>query len=110
MPAINIDELLPQMLNAAAGVLKKQWPEVRAYAESEFKKIGQSLLFIQAQTASGAMTQKQAQLHLDLQKFAAQNVLLALEGMDILAAEAAINAALAVIKDAVNKALGFALL
>jgi hypothetical protein len=45
-----------------------------------------------------------------MQKLASQNVLLTLQGLSLLAVEAAINAALGVIKTAVNTAIGFALL
>jgi hypothetical protein len=47
---------------------------------------------------------------MEMQKNAARMVLLAIEGLGILAVEAAINAALAVVKEAVNGALDFALL
>ena len=78
--------------------------------ESEFKKIGESILFIETQRALGKMTDRQAQLHLELQKQASRNVLLAAEGLGLVATEAAINAALGVIRDAVNGALKFPLL
>lgn len=110
MASINLHELLPQMLSAASGVLKKQWPEIKDYVESEFKKIGESILFIETQRAQGKMTERQAQLHLELQKQATRSVLLSAEGMGLLATEAAINAALNVVKDAVNTALKFTLL
>lgn len=108
--ALEIDQLLPQMLAAASAVVDKKWPVVKAYAESEFKKIGQELLFIEQQVISGKMTREQAELHLELQTQASRNVMLALEGMSILTAEAAINAALGAVKQAVNAAIGIALL
>lgn len=110
MPKIDVEELLQNMLAAASGVLKKQWPKAKEYAESEFKKIGESIVFIEKQRALGKMTAEQARLHLELQKNASRAVLLTLEGLGILAVEASINAALAVIRETVNKALGFALL
>jgi len=110
MAAIDLGKLLPNMLNAAKGVLQKRWPEAKDYAESEFKKMGESLLFIEKQRAAGQMTEEQARLHMDIQKNTSRTVLLTLEGLGILAVEEAINAALAVIRDAVNSALGFALL
>lgn len=110
MAKIDVAQLLEEMLAAAESVLKKQWPKSKDYAESEFKKIGESIAFIESQRALGKMTPEQARLHLDLQKNASRAVLLTLEGLGIVAVEAAVNAALAVIKDTVNKALGFALL
>jgi len=110
MSSINFGTLFPKMLAAAQGPLKKQWPVVKDYVESEFKKIGESILFIETQRALGKMTDEQARLHLKLQTLASKNVLLAAEGLGYLAVEAAINAALAVVKDAINTALKFPLI
>jgi len=110
MAKINVDELLTKMLAAAAVPFKKQWPSAKDYAQSEFKKIAESIVFIESQRALGKMTPERARLHLDIQKNASRTVLLALEGLGIVTAEAMINAALAVIKDTVNSALKFALL
>ena len=53
---------------------------------------------------------QQAELHLQIQKNAMRSVLLTVEGLGLLAAEQAINQALALVKDQVNAAVGFALL
>lgn len=110
MATIDVEQLSKDMLAAARDVLKKQWPKAKDYAASEFKKIGESILFIESQLALGKMTPEQAKLHLEIQKNASRTVLLTLEGLGIVAVEAAINAALAVVRDTVNKAVGFALL
>ena len=60
--------------------------------------------------AAGQINQAQAVLLLDMQKSASRSVLLALQGLALLAVEAAINAALGVVKTAVNTAIGFALI
>ena len=110
MATINIEELLGNMINAASSELGAKWPAAKDYAESEFKKIGESILFIEAQYVLGKISDIQARLHLELQKQASKTVLLAIEGLGILAVEAAINAALSVLKDTVNTSLGFVLL
>ena len=110
MDQIDVSKLVAKMLAAAKGVLAEKWPDARDYAETEFKKIGEAILFIEKQRALGAMSDEKAKLHLDIQKNASRTVLLTLEGLGILAVEAAINAAMAVIRDTVNTALGFALL
>jgi len=110
MVEINLSELLTNMLSAAKDSLKDKWPEAEGYAKTEFKKIGESILFIQKEVAAGRMSQEKAKLHMDIQKNSTKMVLLTLEGLGILAVEAAINAALAVIKDTVNSALRFSLL
>lgn len=108
--ALNLDQLLPQMLKAAEGVFAAKWPDVRSYAEGEFRKIGLDILRIEQMKLSGKITPEQAGLLLDIQKNASRAVLLSLEGIGLIMAQNAINAALGVIRDTVNKALGFVLL
>jgi hypothetical protein len=60
--------------------------------------------------AAGEINQQQAGLLLDMQTSASRNVLLTLQGLALLAVEEAINAALAVVKTAVNAATGFELI
>ena len=110
MASINVDQLVKSMLQAAQGVLAEKWPEARDYAESEFKKIGEAITFIETQRALKQMSDEKAQLHLAMQENAAKTMLLTLEGLGILAVEAAMNAALDAVKTAVNTALGFALM
>lgn len=110
MASINVDQLVKSMLQAAQGVLAEKWPEARDYAESEFKKIGEAIAFIEAQRALKLMSDEKAQLHLAMQENATKTMLLTLEGLGILAVEAVINAALEAVKTTVNTALGFALI
>ncbi len=108
--SIDASKLVSDMLIAAKDALVDKWPEAKDYAESEFKKIGEAILFIEKQRLLGKMSEEKAKLHLDIQKNASKMVLLTLEGLGILAVEAAINAALNVIKSAVNTALKFPLI
>lgn len=110
MAKIDVDELLKKMLAAAVEPFKKQWPSAKDYAESEFKKIAESIVFIDGQLVIGKMTPEHARLHLDIQKNASRTILLTIEGLGILTVEAAINAAMGVIRDTVNTALGLVLL
>jgi hypothetical protein len=109
--AINFGELLTPMLNAAKEVVGEKWPEVQDYAESEFKKIGENILMIgKMKLNQPPISDEQARLLFDIQKNASRAVLLAVEGMSLIIAEKAINAALDVIRTAVNTALKFPLL
>jgi hypothetical protein len=110
MPSIDVDKLLKAMLGAARASLGKSWPDVRDYATTEFKKIGESIRFIGEQVAAGKMDEEEAELQLSIQQHASRSALLAAEGLGLLAAEEAINAALGAIKDVVNNALKFTLL
>jgi hypothetical protein len=108
--ALSASQLGKDILAALKGTLTEKWPEIKEYGEAESKKLAQALVMIEALKVSGKINEEQAALHLEIQKNASRTVLLTIEGLGILAAEAAINAALNVVKDAVNTALGFALL
>ena len=108
--SLDASELAREMLRAAARHLKKQWPHIREYAESEFRKIAADIVFIQRLRLEKRISAKRARLHLEIQKNAARTVLLANEGLEIIAVENAINAALSAVRRRVNRALGFILL
>ncbi|MBX9894196.1 MULTISPECIES: hypothetical protein [unclassified Nitrosomonas] len=109
---MNLDavKLGKDIVAALNGSLGDKWPDVKDYAESEAKKLAQTLVMIGTLRAAGKINDEQAALHLEMQKNASRMVLMTIEGLGVLAAEAAINAALGVIKDTVNKEIGFILL
>ncbi|MBI2486321.1 MAG: hypothetical protein HYW01_05055 [Deltaproteobacteria bacterium] len=108
--AIDVTKLAQDMLSAAKGVLTEKWPEIEDYAETEFKSIAENIAMIERMKLMGKITEEKARLHLEIQKNSARTVLLTVEGLGILAVEQAINAALGVIRDTVNSALGWTLL
>jgi len=110
MARLDLSKLVSDMLTAAEDVFGKRWPEAKDYAETAFKQIGEAILFIEKQRVLGKMSDEKAKLHLDIQKNASKMIMLTLEGFGIVAVEAAINAALKIIKDTVNTALGFTLI
>lgn len=107
--AIDWTALGKQMLSAARKALGKKWSKAKDYAQVEVKKLADTLALIEQLYAARKINKEEARLHLQLQKNAARTVLLTLEGLGMLAAEAAINAALEVVKAPVNKVLGFPL-
>ncbi|HEY3306818.1 MAG TPA: hypothetical protein VGJ93_00035 [Desulfuromonadaceae bacterium] len=100
MPSIKVDQLVASMLQAAKGELAQKWPEAKDYAEAEFRKIGEMIAYIEAQRTLNLMSDEKARLHLEMQKNAACTLLLTVKGIGSLAVEAAINAALDVVKTA----------
>lgn len=104
------DDMFAQMLDAAANVLKDKWVLVKEYASNEFKKLSLDLTLISTLYAAGKLSEEQAKLHFQMQKLSARAILLAIEGIGLIAIEMAINAALAVVSASVNTALGFTLL
>jgi hypothetical protein len=108
--ALDAKALASQMLAAALPILQKDATDAEAFAKMEFTNVAQTILSIGEQLVTGQINQQQAQLLLEMQTGASRNVLLTLQGLGLLAVEAAIDAALDVIKTAVNTAVGFALI
>jgi hypothetical protein len=98
-------EAAQKMIQVLSGAGKN----VAGYAQAEAKKLATSAAEIAALRASGQITDEEARLHLDIQKHASRAVLMAIEGISIIAAEEAINAALSVIGGAIKTATGLSL-
>lgn len=98
------------MLSAFKGVLSEKWPEVKNYAEAESKKLAENFVMIERLKLAGEISEEQAKLHHDIQKNDSRSVLLAIEGLGLIAVEQSINAAMDVLHTTVNETLDFALL
>jgi hypothetical protein len=106
---IDVQALAQTMFQAAWKVLREKAPEVEGYAEGEFKKIALTVATIETARLRGQIGPQQASLLFDMQKSATRSVLLCSSGMELLAAEAAVNAALVAARPVINSAIGFAL-
>jgi hypothetical protein len=73
MTDIDLSDLVANMLSAAGDSLKDKWPESKDYAESEFKKIGETIIFISQEVLAGRMSEEKAKLHLEMQKIIIEN-------------------------------------
>jgi hypothetical protein len=107
---MDIGNIGTEMGIAILNSLKSKAPDIEAYAKSEGVKMAQCLTTIMSLMAAGTISEDEAKLQLDIQKQAARAILLTVEGLGVLAVEAAINAALGAVKDVVNSALGFDLI
>lgn len=107
---IDSKQLITEMITAAKAVFDKKWPEAKTLAELEFKSFVQRIKVIGQLRAKGILNDEQARLHMDIQKNSMRIVLLTIEGLGILIVEQSINAAINVISNTVNTALGFAIL
>jgi hypothetical protein len=103
---LDTNKLLKAMLAAAERALKGKWPKARDYATNEFNKLLLEAQHIADLKAAGKITEEEAAYLMGLQRNAARTVLLTIEGLGIIAVESAINAALAVVRDTINSALG----
>jgi len=124
---MNFQETLQQMLDAGAAAAKGHWKALRGHAEQEFRRLGEAAAWLEAdyladlaaaqlpstKTKRAKMESKaklRAKLAFDNLTLAAEGVVTAAKGDAKLAAQDAINAALAVARAAVNKSVGIALL
>jgi hypothetical protein len=109
---MNIDttQLATDMINAAKGVVGEKWPATQAYFESESKMFAERLATIARMRVDGDISESRAKQHVEMQKEAWETTLLAVQGLNQLMVEEALNAALKIVKDTVNTAIGFALL
>lgn len=107
---IDIKELASEMLSASKDVLKKEWKQVAPIAEIHIKTIIHNLEQIAELKLNKKITEEQAKLHLTIQKESFKTILLSFEGIGIITAEKAINAALNIIRTSVNRTIGWRLL
>src|SRR5881394_3942731 len=103
--AIDVNNVMQQMLGAAKGVFADKWPEVSAFAESETKKFAQSMAEIEAWAATGKLTQDEAKSLARLHQRSMKMVLTSVEGISLAVAEKAVNAALDIVRGLINKAV-----
>ena len=108
--ALDPNDLAAPILEAIEPVLSKYWGDVKEYAETEAQKMATTLASITKLRRADRINNQQAQALLEMQKHAMQAVLLAVEGIGLVAAQNAVNAGLAAVKDTVNRAMGFVLL
>jgi hypothetical protein len=115
MSDIDPKKLAEDMLAAAKPSLLAHWNSVRPFAATEMAKLAETAVQIklgQEDKSQGdnSLTPEQARILLKMQANASQAVLTAVETVGMIAAQDAINAALNVLKQAVNTAIGFAFL
>lgn len=110
MSGIDIGTVAAAMLAASKASLQNNWPKVKEYMTGEAQKIALTFAQIETLKQQGKITEAEAHVLLEMQENASRAVLLAVQGMGMIAVEEAINAALGAVSDIVNGALGFALI
>lgn len=108
--ALNGEQLMEDMLQAALPILRKGGADALTFATGELRKMAELAVSVEAQLIAGEIDQAQAALLFDMQKQASKAVLLTVQGLGLVNAELALNAALGVIKGVVNTAVRFPLL
>ena len=107
---VTSENLGEKLLGAAKTAFGSKFGLIKHFLKDESEKLAITLRMIIAASASGEISKTEAKILLNQQKIAASAVLTSAEGMTAVAVQAAINAALKLVKDFVNGKLGFALL
>jgi hypothetical protein len=107
--SIDIGQVATDAGNEILRVLRGTAKDIGGYAKAEAKKLATSAVEIAQLRLTNQIDEEEMRLHLDIQKHASRSVLMAIEGVSIVGAEQAINAALTVIGKAVQGAIGIAL-
>lgn len=95
---------------AAKSAFGEKFSLVQHFLKDESEKLAITLRMIVQASTKGDISNTEAKILLNQQKVAASAVLTTAEGMTAVAAQAAINAALKVVKEFVNGKIGFSLL
>lgn len=110
MPNFDVKAVGTGALAAGLAALKGHAAKAKPFLVAEAKKMAETGLQIVEGQATGDINAAQAKILLRMQGNASRSVLTAVETIGMIAAQDAINAALGVVRGAVNKAVGIALL
>lgn len=102
MAKFDAQQVLRDMVDAAKASLGDAMPETYHYVENEIKKLAETIFKVEAQLVCSEISAESARLVIDSLVNAAKTVELTGEGIVAVEAEKAINAALAVLKDAIK--------
>jgi len=105
---LDIGKVVNDMLHESAMSLLNGGKKAGEFATHEYTQFIRDIDHVQTMAEAGTITDKEAQFLVDQHKLAMQNVLLAIEGLGIIAVQNAINAALKVLTDALQAAIGAA--
>jgi hypothetical protein len=110
MADLNVQQLLQDMLGAAAGIAADHWDEMKETAEEEFEIILKRISRIGKEKLAGRLSDGEAGFLLDLQVSTSQIVLIKLRVLTKLMIQRMINAAFNIVAGAVNAYAGFMLI
>lgn len=109
MSIIDVDTVSSEIAGKLVEILSGAGKDIISYATAEAKKFAVSASEIAQLRLSNEIDDEELRLHLEIQKNASRAVLMAIEGISIIAAERAINAALEIVGKAIQTATGLAL-
>lgn len=109
MSKVDLEQIVTEMGKAALPFLKAGAKQAKDYGKAEADKIARTAVLLATGVAKGTIDEDEARLVLDVQKNASRSILLTITGLGIVAVENSINAAMAVLKRAIETATGVVL-
>lgn len=110
MDEVQVRDVIEKITQAVKVALGDKWEEAKTFAESESKTFGKNIAEIALWKKTGKITEEQGRVLIRMHQRSMKMVLTALEGISLVLAERAINAALDAISDMVNGIIGWKLL
>ena len=110
MATLEFATLLADMTGAAAGAARHRWREVRDSVGPQFEALARIAVQIERDKLEGRLDEDDARTLLRMQENSLIAVTAGMRGQLKLTAEAAVNAALGVLRAALNGAVGLPLL
>ena len=124
---MNLQETLKKMIEAAAGAAKVHWPGLRSFAETELRKLAEAAAWLEADLIADLaaarlesdpgksdeqvrLARLRAELGFDCLRLAAEGVITMAKADAKIAAQDAINAAVGVLRGAINESIGLVVL
>jgi hypothetical protein len=102
---LDVKKIAFDMLEAMKVAVGDNIEEVRKLADDELEDFAKRTANLAERVAEGKITPDQARAILKIRKNAVETVLLAITGIGIVSAQDAINAAIGVLKKAINSAI-----
>lgn len=106
----NIKDITTRIADAVKVALGDKWEEAKVFAESESRKFAANIAEIALWKEMGAITEEQGRVLLRMHQRSMEMVITALEGISLVLAERAINAAIDAIAEIVNGLIGWELI
>jgi len=105
--SMDAEELGASMLGAVRSVVGERWPEIEQLAEDELGDLARVMLRIEFRQSTGTISEAEARALMRIHRNTVETVLAGIQGMTLVMAEVAVNAAMDVVRGAVNSSVGF---
>jgi hypothetical protein len=104
--SLDVASITNTMITGVRRAIGDRWTTIRALAEPELRKLAQTLEDVQQLYVDKEITADHAVQLVEMQRNAAMSVLCTVEGLGVLTARQALNAAMRAVAGVVNRLIG----